>query len=120
MIRLRNQSKYRAQKTTVDGITFDSQREAQHYSFLKLQQRMGLVKEIKLQPVYVLLEPYKHPQTGKKVQGIKYRADFLVTYPDGSQEVIDVKSEPTRKKEAYVLKKKLFESRYGQAIKEIL
>lgn len=115
MIRIR--SKYGARKTTIDGITFDSQREAQYYSELKLKKRAGLIKDFELQPVYVLLEPYKHPLTGRKVQGIKYRADFLLTLPDGSQEVVDVKGMRTKE---YLLKKKLFESKYGIPIKEVV
>lgn len=116
MIRLQRESKYRAKKTEADGITFDSQREAQYYYELKLRKRAGHIKDFELQPVYVLLDPYKHPETGKRVQGIKYRADFLVTYPDGSQEVIDVKGVRTAE---YKLKKKLFESKYGVPIKEV-
>jgi hypothetical protein len=115
-IRLPTQHKYGAKKTTIDGITFDSKAEAQHYSRLKLLQRAGEIKEIQIQPRYNLLEAYKHPETGKKVQGIDYVADFLVTYSDGRTEVVDVKGVKT---EAYKIKKKLFESKYGKAIREV-
>lgn len=108
-------SKYGARKTMVDGYKFDSAAEARYYSQLKLLKRAGKIRDFILQPRYVLLDGYRHPQTGRKVQGVTYVADFLVTLPDGSQEVIDVKGVRT---EAYKIKKKLFESKYGIPIKE--
>lgn len=43
-------SKYRNQKTIVDGITFDSKREAGRYGELKLLERAGAIKNLELQP----------------------------------------------------------------------
>lgn len=116
MIRHQTHHKYGAKRTTVDGITFSSKAEAEYYLGLKLLKRAGTILDFTLQPRYTLLEAYKHPLTGKKVQGIDYVADFLVTYPDGHTEVVDVKGMRT---EAYKIKKKLFESKYGVPIKEI-
>lgn len=109
-------SKYGARKTMVDGYKFDSAAEARYYSQLKLLKHAGKIREFILQPKYVLLDGYRHPQTGKKIQGVTYKADFLVTLPDGSQEVIDVKGVRT---EAFQIKKKMFEQRYGIGLKEI-
>ena len=39
-------SKYRAVKTEVDGITFDSKREAARYMELMLMQRAGEIKRL--------------------------------------------------------------------------
>lgn len=50
----------------------------------------------------------------KKIQPIKYKGDFLVTYPDGSQEVIDVKGKETVD---FKLKKKMFQNVYQQDIR---
>ncbi|MDG0791936.1 DUF1064 domain-containing protein [Cohnella ginsengisoli] len=108
-------SKYGARKTMVDGHKFDSAAEARYYSQLKLLKRAGKIRDFILQPRYVLLDGYRHPQTGRKVRGVEYVADFLISYPDGSQEVVDVKGVRT---EAYKIKKKLFESKYGIPIKE--
>jgi len=113
---IRQTTKYGAKKTSVDNILFDSKAEAEYYIGLKMLQKSGKVKYFELQPEYVLLDPYPDPATGKMIRAIKYRADFLVRYPDGREEVVDVKGVRT---ETYKLKKKLFESRYGIPIKEV-
>ena len=100
-------SKYKARKTLVDGIYFDSRAEAQYYLHLKSESAKGNVVEYTLQPVYELQEGYRRGK--RKVQPITYKADFLVTYKDGRQEVIDVKGMKT---EVYRIKKKMFEYRY--------
>jgi len=110
------QHKYRARKTTVDGITFHSKAEAEYYLGLKLLKKAGDVIDFSLQPRYEVIASYKHPETGKKVQPTYYVADFLVTYADGHTEVVDVKGMRTPE---YKIKKKLFESKYGVPIKEI-
>ena len=109
-------SKYGAKKTTIDGITFHSKAEAEYYLGLKMLKRAGQISDFTLQPRYEVIESYKHPETGKKVQPTYYVADFLVTYPDGRTEVVDVKGMRTPE---YKIKKKLFESKYGVAIKEV-
>jgi hypothetical protein len=96
-------SKYRAQKTKVDGITFDSKGEADYYCQLKLLQRAGEVTDIKLQPRYPILD------ASERSRGIDYVADFLVTYADGRQEIIDFKGVRTA---VYRMKKKMFHERY--------
>lgn len=48
-----------------------------------------------------------------------YEADFRVTYADGHVEVIDVKSEITRREARYVLKRKLMLQVHGIKIKEM-
>lgn len=111
------QSKYRAKRTRLDGIEFDSQAEAQRYAQLKLYQKAGIVKSIELQPKFIIVDSYIGPD-GKKVQPTYYKADFLVEYPDGRKEVEDVKSRIT-KTPLYRLKKKLFEQRYSISIKEV-
>ena len=51
----------------------------------------------------------QHP--GCTVQPIKYIADFLITYNDGTQEVIDVKGIKTAD---FKLKEKMFNFKYPQ------
>ena len=47
-------NKYGARRTQVDGIWFDSQKEAARYQELKLLQSIGLIDELELQPVFPL------------------------------------------------------------------
>ncbi|MBS6476088.1 MAG: DUF1064 domain-containing protein, partial [Clostridiales bacterium] len=44
--------KYRSKKTTVDGITFDSRREAARWQELKLLERAGSITELERQVSY--------------------------------------------------------------------
>ena len=101
-------SKYKNEKVNIDGLVFDSKKEARHYQSLKFQRSAGLLF-FDCQVSYPIV-----------VNGIKiavYIADFVVTYPDGSSEVHDVKGVKTQ---VYQLKKKLIFAVYGIKIKEIL
>lgn len=82
-------NKYNARKTVVDGITFDSQKEAEYYCQLKLRKKAGEITDFELQPVFILQEKYR--LNGKTIRAMKYKADFKVFYPDGRVEIVDVK-----------------------------
>jgi hypothetical protein len=102
--------KYRNKKTKVGSLVFDSKKEASYFVQLQWRQKSGEIKEILLQ------EKFKVEINGKHI--CYYIADFVVLYPDGRKEVIDVKSEITRKNPVYRLKKKLVEAIYGIQIVE--
>ena len=107
-------SKYNSKKTIVDGITFDSKKEATRYSELKLLKMSGEIKSFTLQPTFLLLKGYRRSD-GKKIRDITYRADFFVNYPDGHGEVEDVKSLGTIT-EVFKIKRKLLEAKYPDII----
>lgn len=99
--------KYGAQSTTVDGIRFDSKKEAQHYSFLKSRERVGEITDLKLQVEFPL-----------EVNGIlicKYKSDFQFR-ENGELKTIDVKGMRTP---VYEMKKKLMVALYGIEIIEV-
>ena len=77
-------SKYGAVKTSVDGQTFDSKKEADYYCNLKLRLQAGEIKGFCLQPVFIL------------APGLKYKADFIVFHNDGVAEIIDTKGFKTK------------------------
>jgi hypothetical protein len=82
-------NKYRAKKTVVDGITFDSMREAAYYGELKMREKAGQVCAVELQPRFPLM-------VGNEVIG-SYRADFR--FHDNVEKrtrVIDIKGVLTR------------------------
>jgi len=95
-------SKYRSRKTVVDGITFDSKREADYYLELKLRKKAGDILDFELQPLFVLLEGCK--RNGKSIRPITYRADFRIIHKDFAVEIVDVKGMKT---EVYRIKKKM-------------
>ena len=103
--------KYKNIKTVINGISFDSKKEAGYYGILRLKEKAKLIDRFEMQVKYDLV-----------VNNIKigfYKADF-VTYKDGQVlEVIDVKSEMTKKLPVYRLKKKLIKAIYGIDIVEI-
>ncbi|EAE0012255.1 TPA_asm: DUF1064 domain-containing protein [Listeria monocytogenes] len=105
-------SKYNAKKVVIDNITFDSKAEAAYYQQLKLLKMTGEVVSFDLQPEFVLQDSFV--KNGKKYHAIKYKADFLVRYSDGHEELIDIKGMLTKE---FILKRKLFEMRYMQSIK---
>ena len=103
-------SKYRNRKAVIDGITFDSKKEARRYSELKLLKKAGRIENLELQPSFVLVDGYVNG-AGKKIRPMTYKADFRYYDVMEKCEVIeDVKGVRT---EVYKLKKKLFEERYA-------
>lgn len=102
------QSKYKNIKVEIDGIKFDSKFEAEfYYSELQWLQAAGEIIKIERQKKYLLQPAFEHQ--GKTIRAINYVADFVVTYKDGSVEVIDTKGVPTPE---YLLKKKLLLYKY--------
>ncbi len=97
-------SKYRANKVSIDGHTFDSQKEADFYCQLKLRLQGNEINGFCLQPTFIL------------APGLKYKADFIIFNKDNSTEVIDVKGFKTKE---YIAKKKVFEDKFNLKIKEI-
>ncbi|AMD23134.1 DUF1064 domain-containing protein [Listeria monocytogenes] len=110
--RTSTRSKYNAKKVVIDDIKFDSKAEAAYYQQLKLLKMSGEVVSFDLQPEFILQDSFV--KNGKKYHAIKYRADFLVLYKDGHEELIDVKGMLTKE---FRIKQKLFELRYMQSIK---
>ena len=102
-------SKYGAKKVTIDGITFDSKAESRYYEYLLKLKKSGLVEEFSMQKAFTLLDRFAHPQTGRIVRAITYRADFEVLYADGRIEVVDIKGFLTPE---FKIKAKMFMFRY--------
>lgn len=109
-------SKYNSRKTIIDGITFDSKKEAKRYVELKNKQEEGKITNLRLQVPFELVPSFTIEIDGKKRKrrNIRYIADF-VYYEDSKKIVEDVKG---RKTDVYKLKKKLFEYKYKVTIKE--
>ena len=98
--------KYGAQKTTIDGQTFDSKGEADRFQVLKLLERAGQIKGLVRNPVFEIII--------NDVRICKYVADFEYV-ENGRRVVEDFKGMRTR---AYGLKKKLVKAIHGIEILE--
>ena len=108
-------SKYGAKKTEVDGITFDSVKEAKRWSELKLLEKAGEIQKLKRQIPFVLI-PSQRDENGKVIEReCKYIADFV--YWEGKQIVVeDTKGFRTPD---YIIKRKLMLREYGIRIREV-
>lgn len=105
-------SKYHARKTTADGITFDSLKEADRYLTLKGMEEEGLIEGLRRQVRYELVPAFD--VDGTHYRPVYYVADFVYV-EDGKEVVEDVKGVKT---DVYRLKSKLFAYRYGMNIRE--
>lgn len=94
-------SKYHSKKTVVDGIEFDSAKEAKRYTKLRALEEGGKIQGLRLQVPFELVPSFECD--GVKYREMKYIADF-VYYRDGKQVVEDCKGFKTAE---YKLKKKL-------------
>lgn len=103
-------NKYGASKTVIDGIKFDSKKEADFYAELKLLEKAEVISDLVLQPVFVLQDAFVCK--GKKIRAITYVADFKYRQGDKTV-VVDVKGMRT---DVYKLKRKLFLKRYGDQV----
>ena len=106
--------KYGNKQTIVDGIKFDSVKEAQRWMELKLLQRTGQIQELQRQVPYVLIP--RQNIDGKMVERpLVYKADF--TYTENGEIVVeDVKGVKTRE---YIIKRKLMLWEFGIRIREV-
>lgn len=106
-LKSKKKNKYGNIKTTVDGITFDSKKEAEYYCKLKLLKQAEEIKDFGLQQRYELLPTFK--KNGTTYRSITYVADFVIVNNDGTTEVVDVKGVETQ---VFKIKQKLFEHKY--------
>lgn len=105
----KKKSKYSAVKTKVNGIKFDSKKEARRYKELKILEKADEIKSLELQPRFLLQEKFKY--NGKTIRKIEYVADFRYIDEKGNTVVEDVKGMKT---EVYKIKKKIFLKMYGE------
>lgn len=115
-LKKKHRNKYGNEKATVDGLVFDSKKEARRYSELRLMERAGLIKNLVCQKRYELTPPMDG-----KIRHYRphfYVADFWYLDKEGHQHIEDVKSKATKTKE-YCLKRALVFQIYGSEIEEI-
>ena len=99
-------NKFGNKPVTIDGILFQSTLEGNYYTQLKLRVRAGDIVSFDMQVPYVFT-----------INGVKvstYRADFVVTWPDGRITVEDTKGVETPD---FKIKKNLMLALYGIEVK---
>lgn len=118
-------NKYKNKKVVIDGLVFDSKREAKRYGELLLLEKVGAITNLQRQVKYVLIPAQREPDTvgvrggihkGKVIEKeCAYYADF-VYQQDGETVVEDTKGMRTTE---YVIKRKLMLYIHGIRITEI-
>ena len=115
-------NKYHATKVHLDGVWFDSQREAARYQELQLLMQAGEIEALEVHPGFALMVPDLTTEGAPFVFHTIgwYHADFQYrNIRTGNVVVEDVKSKPT-KTEAYKLRKRFVEAQYQITIVEIV
>ena len=123
-------NKYLNKKTEVDGILFDSRKEAKYYLYLKSLEKAGEICNLRRQVSYqVIPAVYREEVVQLKTKtktvsrclskAAHYVADFVYILPNGEEVVVDVKSDITRKNAEYRLKKKMMLAFNGIEIQEV-
>jgi len=121
-------TKYRSKKAIVNGITFDSLKEARRYQELLLLEKAGEITDLQLQKSFELIPAQYETfeRYGKRGQRLKdgkrcieksvtYKADF-VYMKNGKTIVEDTKGFKTTD---YIIKRKLMLYIHGIRIQEI-
>ena len=101
-------NKYRNKRVVVDGISFDSKKEAARYKELRMLERAEIISGLQLQVPFELIPK----QNGERA--CTYKADFVYEQ-NGKKVVEDTKGMKT---DVYKIKRKLMLYRYGIKIKE--
>lgn len=120
-------NKYGANKVSVNGIQFDSKKEAKRYQELLLLLKSSYIKDLRLQEKFVLIPAQREPDKVGKRGGVtkgklierecSYIADFVyIDNCTGEQVVEDTKGMRTKE---YIIKRKLMLYVYGIRIKEV-
>lgn len=95
-------NKYHNKKTNIDGMSFDSRKEAGRYLELLMLEKSGQIKELKRQVKFEIV-----PKVNRVRRTRFYVADFVYVRADGKKVIEDVKSPITKKNLVYTLKRDL-------------
>lgn len=101
--------KYKNKQVIYDGKKFGSQKECNYYILRRDEERRGVIKNLKCQPRYLIID--KSPTR----RAVFYVWDFEYE-KDGKMVVEDIKSEITAKNYVYINKVKQLCQRYPHII----
>lgn len=98
-------SKYNSRKVVIDGIKFDSKKEAERYKSLCIREKAGEISRIEVHPKFRLLPSQKFDLMDNE-RPLDYVADFMYRECKSGYVIVeDVKGVKTKD---YVVKRKLF------------
>ena len=104
-------NKYHNTKVIYKGIKFDSKKERDRYINLKQLEKARIIKELELQPKFLLLDTIHYKD--KTYPKTYYKADFkYFDNQKGKYITEDIKSPITAKDKVYRLKIKMLLTKY--------
>lgn len=103
----KRRNKYNARRTEYNGRVYDSAHEAEVAQQMDFRLRAGDIRGWIPQVEFAL------------PGGVKYRADFVVLRNDGRYDVVDAKSDATRKDKTYRIKRRQMKEVLGIEIVEV-
>lgn len=115
---LERRRKYGNKPVSIDGVRFDSGREARRWSELQLLERGRVIADLQRQVPFVLAASVRFDGEKRAKPALKYVADFFY-HEKGQRVVEDVKSPATARTAAYRIKKHLLKALYGIEIREV-
>ena len=107
-------TKYKSRKVTVNGVVFDSRKEANRWCELALLQKAGQVTDLQRQVKYELI-PSQRIDGKVAERACTYVADFVYR-ENGKTVVEDTKGFKTKD---YIIKRKLMLWVHGIRVKEV-
>lgn len=113
--------KYHSKKAIIDGIKFDSKKEASRYIQLKELEEKGAISDLHRQVPFLLI-PAQFESDGKKKRkcverAVRYVADFA--YHDNATDEDIVEDVKGMKTPEYVIKRKLMLYFFNVRIREV-
>ena len=112
--------KYRNKPKVLNGIKFDSEKEARRYQELKLLERAGKIKDLEIQPKFSLVKGVKFTGDNRAKPDLRYFADFAYTDARTGERVVeDVKSVATKESAVYKMKRHMMLAIHGIEVREV-
>lgn len=110
--------KYGNKHVVVDGVRFDSKREATRHKELLLLQRAGKISDLRLQPRFILAGAVRFGDEKRLKPALRYIGDF--SYFEGNMLIVeDVKSPATAKTAAFRIKRHLVMHLFGVDVRVV-
>jgi hypothetical protein len=111
--------RYYSKKVEKYNIKWDSQTELDYWDHLHIcKEKLGILS-IERQVPFLIFKGFR-VNNGKKLRDTVYKADFVITYKNGTKEIIDVKGCKETIEDLFKLKFKMCKKEYPEYIYKII
>lgn len=106
-------TKYKAVRTVLNGITFDSKKEAARWADLLLLEKGGIIENLERQRTFELAPSVKFDRAKRATPALRYTADFTYLEWIGGKKVRIVEDAKGVLTPAFKIKRHLMKSTFG-------